>query len=158
MSETLVLSVGLDPLVLFARERVLRSAGYFVVSARSIKDAFHLFQDGDFDLVVLCNTIPARDRERLTCLIRVSGSRIPIATISSTQGERMVFPSATVEENSVELLAGLRRLMAKRFEPASIGSSAARIKPGLSEPARGSQWPVSAPTALRMRPSETRIQ
>jgi CheY-like chemotaxis protein len=158
MSETLVLSVGFDALVLSARERVLRTAGYFVVSAASIKGAFHLFQEGDFDLMVMCNTIPARDRERLTCLIRVSGSRIPIASISSTKTEKMVFPEATVEENSVEFLAGIKRLMAKRFELASIGSLAARCEPARSEPTQADQWHVSAPAALRMRPSENRIQ
>jgi CheY-like chemotaxis protein len=123
MAETPILSFGLDPLILYAREAVLRSEGYIVVSATSVKEAIHLFQDGDFDLMILGNTLPAEDRERLTCLIRASGSRIPIASISSTPWERSVFPEATIPENPVELVAGIRRLLAKRFELASLGSS-----------------------------------
>ncbi len=123
MSETLILSVGLDPLILRAREAILRSEGYIVVSASSIKEAFLLFRDGDFDLMILCNTLPVMDRERLTCLIRASGSRIPIASISSMPWERRVFPDATVDENPVELAVGIRRMLAKRFELAALGAS-----------------------------------
>lgn len=140
MSETLILSVGLDPLVLRAREAILRSEGYIVVSASSIKEAFHLFRDGDFDLMILCNTLPVRDRERLTCLIRASGSRIPIASISSTPWERRVFPDATVNENPVELAAGIRRLLAKRFELAAMGASS---------PARGGALTPAVRAAVR---------
>lgn len=126
MSETLVLSVGLDPLILDAREEVLKSAGYIVVSAMSIKEAFHLFRDGDFDLMILCHTLPAKDRERLTCLIRASGSRIPVAFISGLSGEQAIFSDFILEEDPVELLAGIGHLLAKRFEMARIGSLAGR--------------------------------
>ena len=126
MSETLVLSVGLDPLILYARETILRSAGFFVVSAMSMKEAFNLFQDGDFDLMILCGTLPVRDRERLTCLIRASGSRIPIASVSGRPGEQAFFSEVSVEPSPVELLAGIKRLLAKQFEVGSIKSSVAR--------------------------------
>jgi CheY-like chemotaxis protein len=149
MSGTLILSVGIDPLTLYAREAVLRSAGYIVVSAMSIKEAFHLFLDGDFDLMVLCHTLPVRDRERLTCLIRASGSRIPVACISGTPGEQTAFSDATLEENSVESLAGVRRLLARRFEVVSIGS--------WNPPVSGSRLPRQALLAhggLKMRCSK----
>jgi CheY-like chemotaxis protein len=122
VAETLILSVGLDPAVLHARETVLRSEGYIVVSATSVKEAFQLFQEGDFDLMILGNSLAAKDRERLTCLIRVSGSRIPIASISSTPWEHGIFPEATISENPAELVAGIRRLLAQRFKLASLGS------------------------------------
>lgn len=123
MAETLILSVDLDPLLLYARESVLRSEGYIVVSATSVKEAFQRFQEGDFDLMILGKTLPAKDRERLTCLIRASGSRIPIASISSTSRESSVFPDATIREDAVDLVVGIRRLLAKRLKLASLGSS-----------------------------------
>lgn len=123
MSETLILSVDLDPLILFAREAILRSEGHIVVSAASIKEAFHQFREGDFDLMILGNTLSIHDRERLTCLIRASGSRLPIASISSGPWEQSVFPEATLQENPPELLAGIRRLLSKQFELAALGSS-----------------------------------
>jgi CheY-like chemotaxis protein len=148
MSETLVLSVGLDPLVLYSRETILRSAGYIVVSATSIREAFHLFRDGDFDLMILCPTFAVRDRERLTCLIRASGSRIPVAAISGAPGEQALFSDATLEENPTELIAGIRRLLARRFELAAIASS----------PAHDDRRAVAAPTASRVFSIENKIR
>jgi CheY-like chemotaxis protein len=123
MSETLVLSVGLDPLSLYTREQVLRSSGYIVISVMSIKEAFHRFRNGDFDLMILCRTLPPKDRERLICLIRASGSRIPVACIAGTPHEQSAFADATLEENSVAFIAGIKRLLAKY---------AARIPAGIS--------------------------
>ena len=140
MAETVILSVGLDPLNLYAREAVLRSEGYIVVSAMSIKEAYHLFENGDFDLMILGRTLAARDRERLTCLIRASGSRIPIASIASTPWEQSVFSDAILPDDPIELAAGIRELLARRFELAALESS----------PARGSLLPVTAPVASRV--------
>jgi CheY-like chemotaxis protein len=134
MPETLVLSVSLDPIALYAREAVLRSAGYIVVSTSSIKEAIHLFQDGDFDLMILCPTLSAKDRERLTGWIRASGSRIPIASISSASREHIVCPDTTFEKNPVELVAGIKCMLAKQFELTSIGSYQARMTGGWLPP------------------------
>jgi DNA-binding response OmpR family regulator len=57
MSLTVVLAVGLDPWLLATHTRDWRSAGYFVVSAYSIGEAFNLFNDSDFDLVVLSDSV-----------------------------------------------------------------------------------------------------
>jgi DNA-binding response OmpR family regulator len=73
MPLNVVLAVGLDSWLLVTRNKVWRSAGYFVVSADSIGDAIDLFNDGDFDLVVLSHSISIESRERLTSLIRASG-------------------------------------------------------------------------------------
>src|SRR5579863_1889919 len=129
MAETLILSVDLDPMSLNTRETVLRSEGYIVVSAASIKGAFRQFHEGDFDLMILGETIPIKDRERLTCLIRTSGSRIPIASISSTPWDKSVFPDASLLENPAEIVAGIRRLLAKRFEVAALNSAPTRGEP-----------------------------
>ena len=140
MAETLILSVDLDPMILNAREAVLRSEGYIVVSAASIKEAFHQFHEGDFDLMILGETIPIKDRERLTCLIRASGSRIPIASISSTPWDKYVFPDASLLENPAEIVAGIRRVLAKRFELAALNGSPARREPRV----------IAVPVASRM--------
>jgi len=95
MSEIFVLSVGVDSMILEARARLLRSAGFNVVSAMSIKEAFRLFQDGDFDLLLLCHTLPAQDRERLLRLIRASG--IPVASIYGSLGDLSDTTAARVE-------------------------------------------------------------
>ena len=62
MSLTIVLSIGFDPSLLETRSLVLQSAGYMVESASSLKEAVNRFQSGDFDLVLLCRSVPRKDR------------------------------------------------------------------------------------------------
>jgi DNA-binding response OmpR family regulator len=111
MSLAVVLAVGLDPQLLDTRRMLLQSAGYIVATARSIKEAFHLFVNGDFDLVVLCHTIPEKDRDGLTWMIRASGSRTPVVTISTLAGQRDFFADATLETDPSKFLGGIRDLL-----------------------------------------------
>ncbi len=123
MSETLVLSVGSDPAVLDTRDLILRSAGYIVVSVMSIKEAIHQFQNSDFDLIILCHTLPPKDSERLTCFIRASGSRIPIVCISGTGfGEQNAFADATLDTDPAAFLRTLEDVVIKhaKMQPACV--------------------------------------
>jgi DNA-binding response OmpR family regulator len=56
---------------------ILQSPVYIVATAESMGEAFHLFLSGDFDLVVLCHTIPEKGRDGLTCMIRAPGFAHP---------------------------------------------------------------------------------
>lgn len=76
-----ILAVGLDPMVLSSRCSVLRSAGYLVRSASSIDGAIEEL-DRDFDLVLLCHSIPVQDRDRLINAIRSTNSQIPIYLVA----------------------------------------------------------------------------
>ena len=87
MPLVLILAVGQDPTVLSTRCSILRSAGHLVRSSSSIAEAIDLFEDLDFDLVLLCHSIPVEDRDRLTRLIRSTGSRIPIYTVASAASD-----------------------------------------------------------------------
>jgi CheY-like chemotaxis protein len=127
MSQTLVLSVGSDPVVLGARNQVLRSAGYIVVSAISIREAIHLFQEGDFDLIILCHSLPIKDCERLTCIIRASGSRIPIACVSGAAlGEHNAFADTTLDRDPVALLGSLGDVLSEQVQTQWAGVSVQR--------------------------------
>jgi hypothetical protein len=98
MPLTLVLSVGLDASLLKNRNIVMRSAGYLVESASSVNEAAHRFLAGDFDLVILCHSVPTRERERLTGLIRASGSLTPVISISGNLRQYDAFATATIED------------------------------------------------------------
>lgn len=82
MTSRLILVVGQDPVVLSTRSSILRSAGYIVRSASSVAESINLFQDADFDMLLLCHSISVQDRDRLTRVIRSTGSRIPIYSIA----------------------------------------------------------------------------
>jgi DNA-binding response OmpR family regulator len=108
-----VLAVGFDPSLMTARILVLQSAGYVVIKASSLKQAVDHFHAGDFDLVMLCHSVPATDRERLTSLIRASGSRIPIVSIAGSLGECDAFANATLEDGPNRFLSGIRDALIK---------------------------------------------
>lgn len=119
MTQFLVLSIGVDVPLLNARNFVLQSAGYSVVPARSLKEAVDHFRSGDFDLVLLCHSIPAKEKEHLTCWIRASGSRIPVVSVSGIFGQEDAFANATVVSDPKALLLGIREALVKAANPAS---------------------------------------
>jgi hypothetical protein len=116
MPVTVVLAVGLDPWLLASQNRIWRSAGYFVVSADSIAEAIDLFNDGDFDLVVLGDCISVESREKLTSMIRASGSQTPVAFIGNSSHDSGRCADSTLKNDSGTLLACLGELLADKAE------------------------------------------
>ncbi|MGA3045718.1 MAG: hypothetical protein ABSD67_03805 [Terracidiphilus sp.] len=114
MPLTVILAVGLDSWKLTAQSSVLRSAGYVIVSAKTIQDAIDHFKAGDFDLVLLDNSISVENREKLTFLIRASGSRTPVASIVHSSADYHSFADATLGNESLAILTGMGELLAKR--------------------------------------------
>jgi CheY-like chemotaxis protein len=90
MPHTLVLAIGRDAVLLETRSQVLQAAGYTVIPERSLKKAVARFRDGDFDLVLLCHSIPTQDRERLTRLLREHTSRTPIVSVSASLSAHLI--------------------------------------------------------------------
>jgi hypothetical protein len=111
MPITVVLAVGLDPWLLATQTRVWRAAGYIVVSADSIGEAVDLFNDGDFDLVVLGDSVSIENRETITSLIRASGSRTPVVPMGNTSTNSDPFADSTTKDDSNSLVKGLRELL-----------------------------------------------
>ena len=115
---TLVLSVGSDLLLLQTRGELLAVAGYTVVSARSAKQAFAEFVNGDFDLIILCHSLAVEVREHFVQQIRQNGSRVPIVQVAAKLDDMDPLVDDVVENNPSSLLAGLRRAMARAPRPA----------------------------------------
>jgi CheY-like chemotaxis protein len=113
MQIAVVLAVGFDWSLMKTRSLVLQSAGYIVESASSLKEAANRFQAGDFDLVLLCHSIPMKDRDHLTCLIRATGSLTPVVSIARNLSECDAFVHATLEDRPNKLLAGVREELSK---------------------------------------------
>ena len=107
MQIAVVLAVGFDLSLMRTRNLVLQSAGYIVESASSLREAVDRFQTGDFDLVLLCHSIPTKDRDHLTCLIRATGSLTPVVSIARNLGECAAFVNATLEDVPSRFLAGI---------------------------------------------------
>ena len=111
MGEIVILSIGAEARLLLTRNMVLQAAGYAVVAANSIKEAVGCIQDGEFDLVLLCQSIPTKDKDRLIDGIRASGSRIPVVSVSGQLCQVDAAASMTVGSDPIELLRGLREVL-----------------------------------------------
>jgi DNA-binding NarL/FixJ family response regulator len=114
MPLTVVLAVGLDSSESIAQSSPWKSAGFVVVSAYSVAEAFDRFQAGDFDLVLLGHSISIESRKRLTSLIRASGSRTPVVCIAKSSTDSYSFADATLKNDSSQILTGIGELLAKR--------------------------------------------
>lgn len=150
MPLTLVLAIGLDSLSLGIRNSLLQSAGYIVVSAHSLKEAASQFLNGDFDLVLLDDSLPKKDRDRIASFIRVSGSRIPVVSIASEisaseKGHDDSFVDATFDGHPDNLLRGIRSVLVR------TATTPAAYLPGVRD-----KWQVApGPGKRPIRSSDT---
>jgi CheY-like chemotaxis protein len=105
----LILAVGREPALLEYRSQILRRAGYIVDSEYSVKDAINRFKHGDFDLVLLCHSIPVQERDRLISSIRAFGSLTPIVSVAPA-GSRAsdVVDSVICEDAPEKLFSGIQ--------------------------------------------------
>jgi len=114
MPPTVVLAVGADSSLPASQRSVWQSAGYYITSAGSIREAIVQLRDGDFDLVLLDHSIPIESRERLTFLIRASGSRIPVVCVTDSPDDDNSFADATIRNERDDHLQIIGELLAKR--------------------------------------------
>jgi CheY-like chemotaxis protein len=116
MPHIAALAVGQDPVLLETRSRVLRRAGYTVVPALSVEQALQHFIAGDFDIVILCHSIPVRGRERLTYAIRRHSPNTPVVVIAGRLSALDSFADATVDNDPETLLQQIPGLLHKAPE------------------------------------------
>jgi hypothetical protein len=114
MPLTVILAVGVDLSLPRDQTSVWQSAGYLVSFAGTIREAISLFRDGDFDLVLLGKPIPADSKERLTFLIRASGSRIPVVCIADSSSDVDTFADAIISDEPIGLLDAVGEFMTHR--------------------------------------------
>jgi DNA-binding NtrC family response regulator len=120
MPTTVVLAVCLDSLVPGIQDSAWRSAGYFFIPAISIREAISHLKAGDFDMVLLGQSIPEDDKERLAFLIRATGSKVPVVCIAGSSPHHDSFVDATFGTDQGEMLAGLEGLMASKSRERTV--------------------------------------
>ena len=77
----LLLSVGLDPLLMRTRTSLLSNAGYSVMPSFTSRYAFQIFTSRDIDMVILCHSIPEQERTKLIISMKERNERTPIISI-----------------------------------------------------------------------------
>ena len=107
MSNIISLSVGKDPVLLETRNKVLRSGGYSVVSSASSTEALRVFLAGDFDLVILCHSIPKSERQALAKAVHDHSPKTTVVVISAGLPVPEPPADATIESGPQQLLQEL---------------------------------------------------
>lgn len=115
----MILSVGRDPVLLKTRRSALITAGYAVESVASITGAIEKILEGDFDLILLCNSL--REDERLR-LVSVCRRRMPCT------------PVLIVKENGESMSAGGTEVMPPLQHPivAAVAEALPRFPPSVT--------------------------
>jgi DNA-binding response OmpR family regulator len=111
---TVVLAVGLDSTQVETHRSVWKSSGFFVIAASTIQTAIDHFKAGDFDLVLLGDSLPFDKKERLAYLIRASGSRVPVVSIGDPSSDPDSYADATLRSDPKTLLTGISAIVAER--------------------------------------------
>ncbi|MGA2850238.1 MAG: hypothetical protein ABSE46_14685 [Terracidiphilus sp.] len=114
MPITVVLAVGLDSLEVDMHLATWKSSGLFVIGAATVQEAIGHFKGGDFDLVLLGDSLPFEKKERLTYLIRASGSQVPVVSIGDPSSDPDSYADATLRNDSSALLTGIIAMVAER--------------------------------------------
>jgi hypothetical protein len=114
MSINVVLALGFDPWLITTRAPTWRSEGHIVISAESVEEAILLFKAGDFDMVLLGQFFPVKHRERLTFLIRATGSRTPMVCIPNSSLDSDFLADLSLRNDPSELLAGIVEFVANK--------------------------------------------
>lgn len=114
MPLAVVLAVGLDPWQLSTQGPFWKSEGYISIAVASIREAIQHFKAGDFDLVLLGQSISVDDKERLTYLIRTSGAQTPVVCLADPSGRSFSFADATLANNELTLCSGMGKLLSNK--------------------------------------------
>ena len=112
MSLKVVLAVGVDSWMLATHRAEWKSAGFIVLPVTTVREAFEHFRTGDFDIVLLGSALSVETKERLSFLIRSSGSRTPIVSIADSSGKCDLFANATISNDGGTLLQAMGELLA----------------------------------------------
>ncbi len=87
MVSGVIIYAGRDDAVIRSRRLALQEAAYVVDVSRSSEEFLQRFFDGDYDLVVLCNSLRQAERERMAGLVHRFAPRTPVISVCGFPGE-----------------------------------------------------------------------
>jgi DNA-binding NtrC family response regulator len=99
----IILSAGRDYDLLRLRNEVLKTRDYTVVAATTTAEVISKFHEGDFDIVLLCHTIPLEDQKAISDAVHVRNPSTPVLAVSHS-GETSPYSDLLVENNPEAIL------------------------------------------------------
>ena len=104
-----ILSAGRDSYLSKKRDQALVTAGYKVVSATNSPEIINKLFNGDFDAVVLCNSIPDDERRRLARIIKSYSPSTPVIVLAEMEGGEYDYGTRTSGASPDGVVAALQQ-------------------------------------------------
>ena len=136
MPRNTILSAGRDRLLLFTRNRVLEEAGYSITPATTATETVERFFAGDFDLIVLCHSIPLEERERIATLVRMHSPSTPVIVLADLPTRKYEFGDMTIDSDATSLLRALPEALAAAVSLKPAAPNAVHARPPVPRPRR----------------------
>lgn len=123
-STVVILSAGRDPNLLASRNEVLRRQGHQVVVAMTSAQVVEAFFGGDFDMVLLCHTIPSDERRKIIRLVHNHAPSTPVMVVSAYEGQARDAGAIAVPNQPQDLVAAVADEARRRHPQPGTGPSA----------------------------------
>ena len=121
LPQAVVLAVGVDSSLFVSKSRRGNLPDVRQLPQDGIREAIIQFRQGNFDLILLGNSIPIERRERLAFLVRASDSQIPVVCVTESSSGHDGFADATIQNEPQylaqvigELFANVKRKRMRR--------------------------------------------
>jgi DNA-binding NtrC family response regulator len=123
MPITMVLAIGLDAGFLESQRNTLKASGYFVSSAHSVNAAMEEFRDGDFDLVLIAQSVETERRDRLISMIRDTGSRVPVVCMAEPSSYFNTLALAATDSGQIYMMQSIGDVVSHQKRPVARASA-----------------------------------
>ncbi len=115
MRPYVLLSVGAQPEILRLRNEVLRHAGYHVHAETSVYEAMHWFLRSDFDLAILCHTIPEAEKVKFLTAVKRAAPSTPVIIVRGSEAGTQADASVHCLDGPDALLNCVAGLLTRRL-------------------------------------------
>ena len=113
----LILSAGRDPDLLRTHNHALAAQGYSVSAASDSVEIVDKLLNGDFDLVLLCHTIPEDDRLRVAHIVASYTPSTPVVLASQDEGSAYAAGARIVQCRPDQIMSALTHSLASHSGP-----------------------------------------
>lgn len=113
----LILSAGRDADLLKTRNNALAAQGYNVAAATDSVEIVDKLLNGDFDLVLLCHTIPDEDRLRVARIVGSYTPSTPVVLVSQDAAGESAAGARIVQCRPDQIMSTLTHSLARHSGP-----------------------------------------
>lgn len=110
---TTILSLGRDHSLMAIRTMVLQQAGYAVTEAYSGSEALEHLRDAQFDLMLICHTVPDLELKKLVAAVLLFQPGLQIVYINSSGHHSTYEDCVSVDSIAPAFLTDLSTVLSK---------------------------------------------